>query len=502
MHSHMLLSGGSLRVNRDKAHVEEGDIYLSPIELVSRLEQAIRNELPNGKTVLYDPSASDGRLLRPFEQDHDITIVNRDIFPRHPSVQEHNYLNDSSKRPKEAKGEHMMIVFNPPFELPSKVKNTLKEYNGMTAFVNKSFKIMKVGEKVISIANHNMSNINKIQKVNPFMHLKTEYIRLNPHKFVKFDKKNNSPYRNKRGQEVKKPVCIVIQVWEKSNVPREEKYPVWKTQFKLSAPEINELPFQIKRFPSTGHYREKRVPDMLLYWHSPGKFSLMVIDDPKLTMETLNNPDYFDAKMSKYRKRWRQGRKTVCKGTCILPFEKGAKLASEEKRKMSKRCHKQKHLQHCTSPCRWVKGPCSYVEEKELGFTRGVSMYYVMVDDPRNKREVKRRFHEVYSRGYPLRYFGFSYHCGSQQATLDIAYYMYKHGFPTREKFGIETIFDDSEEAEEYRRKMKELADINNMYDILSRGGIRKMKEYVHRVEAVRGGRNNDLRRLANRLMI
>ena len=197
----MDLSGGTLRVNRgDKAHVEEGDIYLSPIELVSRLENAIRKELPNGKVVLYDPSASDGRLLQPFQKDKTFTIVNRDIFPRNKSVKKHDYLTDSSKRPTEAKGKHMMIVFNPPFDLPNKVKKQLNEYNGMTAFVNKSSKIMEVGEKVISIANHNMSNINKIQYVNPYMHLKTEYIRLSPHKFVKFDKKNNRPYRNKKAK--------------------------------------------------------------------------------------------------------------------------------------------------------------------------------------------------------------------------------------------------------------------------------------------------------------
>ena len=276
---------------------------------------------------------------------------------------------------------------------------------------------------------------------------------------------------------MKKPVCIVVQVWEKSNVPRHEKYPIWNTQFKLTKPEIQELPFQIKRFPGAGHYNEKRVPDLLLYWHSPGKFSLMVIDDPTLTMKTLKHKDYFDKKISQYRKRWRKGRKTVCEGACVMPSKKTAVLNNEERRKESKKCHRKQSEETCTSPCTWVQGPCSYLEDKELGFTRGVSMYYVMVDDPRKKQAVKRRLHEVYSRGYPLRYFGFSYHCGSQQPTLDIAYYMYKHGFPAREEFGMETVFDDRKEAAEVRKKMKELETINAMYDRLSKHSTRVPKK-------------------------
>ena len=148
------------------AAIAAGDVYFSPKRFVDILQRVVSETIPDKSTMLYDPAAADGRLLRPFENSR--PVLNGDIHPLNESVEKKDFLSKSTVRPPLKANQNMALVFNPPFSL------TTSE-NGVVAFLNKAESIMKHGEYAIVIAPQTASNLNNILKIPKSMHLRKEH---------------------------------------------------------------------------------------------------------------------------------------------------------------------------------------------------------------------------------------------------------------------------------------------------------------------------------------
>ena len=122
----------------------------------------------------------------------------------------------------------------------------------------------------------------------------------------------------------------------------------------------------------------------------------------------------------------------------------------------------------------------------------------------RSKEEVKRKFHEVYTRDVYTRFLG--YHTEKPQTiSPQVASYMYKNHkrVPLREELGIKASVEGTpEEKDLFERRREHFISINEMYDMSTlRGGmIRGMKDLVKRHEALTDRRDVGLRRYFNTL--
>ena len=210
----------TLNVDR-QASAAVGDKYLSPKDLIDNLKEIVGKKVDK-KVLLWDPAAHDGRLLSPLKN-IEYKVKNSDILPENKEVERIDFLSDTTQRPPDT--EQMLILMNPPYELPK----TEKDYrSGVARFLNKSSTLLKQGEYVITVAPAKNSTYTALQKIDPELILKEEYTFMKKLKFIDFNKGNkpsNQP--------------TIIQVWQKGS--EGSKSPTSQLKLLLTNKELKEM---------------------------------------------------------------------------------------------------------------------------------------------------------------------------------------------------------------------------------------------------------------------
>ena len=478
--------------NTSASRIEEikhGDVYFSPPRLVAILKNVIEDTIKDESIVLYDPSAADGRLLRPFETSR--PTFNGDIKPLRNHVEKRDFIKNPM-RPKLAQTRPLALVFNPPFSLTT-------SKNGVAAFLEKAETIMRDGEYAIVIAPHTVSNVNNLLKIPKALHLKKEYIIRGGIIFTKPQlakgdnscntkddcksrcktKKCNTEANCVNNECVeKKSINTIIQVWRKdAHAP----FLPGITSKTFTVKDESSLPFTA----STSQGSETKVPDFFILRKASGKDVGMVLDhaDLKILLEDT------------YGRKDRKARKT-CRSLCNAPS------GSDEKTR--RKCGLKKTEGDCSKPCNWVE-LCSMYTTKTVSYAEkaAASLVPIFVKDGFNVEKIKRQFHEVFTRDVYTRFLGYHTEQGGQTISPKFISYAYmNHRFiPTREALGITTeVVGTKAQVKQFEKRMGDVAKLNEMYDKKWLTG--GMKNAIRSHENFIGRRDVMLRRHANRKII
>lgn len=384
--------------------IAKGDVYLTPPEVVTALQKIIQRFVTDD-TVLYDPTAADGRLLQPFEATH--RVINTDIEPREKIGQVEVEQVDFLKRgTRPGNKERMMFVFNPPFGDA-----------GVPRFVNQAATFLKPREYLVVIAGHASSNYNNLGKIDSTLHLREEHYIIGRTKFVKAIE----------GKE--KDINAVIQVWQKEKTVS-STFKLHE-RLKLTKEETQGLPF-------TSHFKANTltdgVADFYILRKSTGRDVGMV-----LTSEEVVG------------KLPRKGRRTVC-GVCVSP---------PESKKPIKRCAQKRSKASCAAPCVWEPKLCSLVVKKQVTFSENdpASLIAISMKPKESREQAMWKFHGLYTMGFYRRYLGHQMTDMPQSIKGEGLLFMYKYPekVPTRESLGIRKFWIGTpEQLKQMREEDKE----------------------------------------------
>lgn len=229
---------------------------------LAKFTAELANELVQNEpeTVIVDPCVGGGALFKYLRGDKEqkkaadlLTDNFKKEFPQ-LEVLKQDFLE--SRRSTYVKGgKKMLICMNPPFSLYKRNPSTGKvtsTSDGVLKFLIQSNKILSEGEFVVCIAGQKERQESILIKIPATLHLLKEYIVKDKIFFTDvetFEKHKKTTAQHKKGDykldkdgnriNEKKPLNIVVQIWQKQNKPQDRPQ-------KISRDVLNQAPFDLK----------------------------------------------------------------------------------------------------------------------------------------------------------------------------------------------------------------------------------------------------------------
>ena len=230
----VLLSGGGTltgRISRRKKVKFEQYMTIDPI-LLTVVKKITNRKMFQGSTFI-DPCAGSGALFSLLPQPKKAFDIDSRMMGK-----KQNFL--TSNRKTYIKNGKLTLVINPPFTLPKSIKN------GVVAFLNHAYTIMKNRERVILIAPQTMTKWANIHKITSHLHLEEQTIIRQKCSFVVKGKKEL--------------VYIVVQVWCRKDTPRRQpEFLKESPEFKMFTSYDDKADFFVSKWSETFNISKPRI---------------------------------------------------------------------------------------------------------------------------------------------------------------------------------------------------------------------------------------------------